>query len=440
MAGKKKNRRRKGKFSLSPPLLLPIFAVVLLAVLLLRLLPVRGVVLRAQNVEYTEKARIYAFRDEEYTTFTTTDTLSFNLKEGEIASAYTVLADGYKIRSTKFLQEKIEALEFMINNPRIASKTDLYELIIPAQARLNEIEDELSASSEPGAIELLTKETAELKEYIQMLKRCMQYIITPVSVLESLKWQNELKLSETSFPLTLYNLNFSVFGYIYYHLDGYEDEMNFDSLTLRKDDTLFDYLDHFSPSVKEPSETECVIRSVAADRAILAVRVHSSVYVKSEQSILERRDQIVSAYNVGAAGEYYSFLYSRPDILESYPELTVSLPSGKSISACAVDVIETENDRIYILLLRSNVEDVQNLRIDAGRLTTQSVRAYRVPESAIVEHGGKTYVTILSSGIMRSMAEVTVYDILDGYAILRTADNDELSSGMEVAVKGEYVQ
>ena len=427
-------------------------AVFLVAYLFLRALPDRTLFLSAETYTYTQEAKLYAFKDEDYAIFNSTNPVDFTYPEGTTLSASSVISPNYTIYTDKYLEQKIAAIDYMIAHPQMDTKWEFYvvasevnERIVSLKKQLDEAvsavneavnakDEAAKAEGEARKTELLNALSAAENERM-VLKRAMQYVFTPVSDLKVMKAQQEGLRGQLNIPLSYYNLNFSVYGKIYYSIDGYEDDMSIDiieSIT----DGYFDYLDRLAPGVSKEEGQYC-IRSAANDRMVVGVRVSGDTVYAREEDVLDEKDTIVNKYNIDKEGGYYHFIYRRLDILGEFPTMTVEMKDGTLLKGQVVDVLQNAGDKVYMLALRSGIDYMEGKRITDGKLQTQSVNAYVLPSSAVVDMQYAQYVTVITDATEKTPVKVTVFDYVGDNVILKVSDNPALSSGMEILKKGE---
>ena len=151
----------------------------------------------------------------------------------------------------------------MIENPSIDSKWEIYLLISEINDQIIAIDDKIDEAAlqeDEEEKKLLLAQRADLLTQTDIYKNAMQYIFTPTSELKGVLSDYKKLMDTEELPLTLNNLNFDVFGYIFYSKDGYEDILTMDMLELLPED-YFDYIDHITPNT-ELNSSQYIIKKL----------------------------------------------------------------------------------------------------------------------------------------------------------------------------------
>jgi hypothetical protein len=436
MAGKKKRKLRLNRRYM----LFLVLSLAILFYLLLRLIPEKTLLLETTSYAFSTDATVYAFKDEDYIILNSSEMINMLVEEGTDVSGSEVLSDNYVITDKTYLQEKIDALEFMIENPSIDTKSEIYQKISDLEDEIRSIETQINEATDESAKTDLEGQKKDLLEQIVVLRRAQQYVFTTVDDMEQIKSTYEKELNQDSFPLTLDNLNFDVFGYLYYTRDGYEDVMNIDNLD-DVDYSYFTMLDTFEPDSTLDVD-EYILKSCATDHIILAVRIETDEDITKLDSVLSYKENLINAYNMDQEGGYYRFLLSRVDLLSKFPSMTVTTEDGTEITGDVIDVVNEEDEsgtgRVLLMVVRENISYFSDKTIFSGSLQTYSSNFYIVPSSAVVTDDNGSYVTVVSDyNKIKKVVSVEVYTYVDGKAFLKVSDNPSLSTGTEIMQKGE---
>ncbi len=410
-------------------------AVLFLGYLIMRMIPDETVILRAETVIISEGAKLYSFKEEDHTKITTSSPVNIIAEEGTSLSATDLISDNYRIRSKEFIEEKIKSITFMIDNPSINTKWEVYEKIIAVRDEINALTEQFNNTEDESVRSSIQEKIRELRSEESVLKGATQYVVTPLSEMYNIRYRYSVMLEEETLPLNLYNLNFSVFGYISYETDGYEDVMNIISLE-GIDEEYFHYLDRLSPDAEKTEGNTYIIRSTARDRAIIAALVDKDTVVPDEESAKKRKSDIINRYNTDQSGGYYSYLYDRVDLLIQFPEISVKTYEGNVIDGYLVDMIDCGDKKAAIIALRGEIDRLSDERIENGELQTESFRAFVVSKDSIVEKDGKTYVIRLKGGSAKEALEVVVDRYTGKTAILRASKNPSLTNKTEILLDG----
>lgn len=417
-------------------LFLAIFSVFFLGYQIIRLIPDKTVILRSENVIISEEATLYTFKEEDYTKITTSSPINIIVEEGTCLSAADVISDNYRLRSKDFIKEKIESVTYMIENTDISTKWEVYEQIILVRDEINLLTEKLLMAQTESETEKINSEIKALKKQEDILQGAVQYVITPLSEMYNIRAKYNSMLDSDTLPLTLYNLNFTVFGNIYFSTDGYEDAMSIVSLESMKEG-VFGYVDSFVPAGEQTRDNTYILKSTSKDKTVIAALVPSDTVIPSEAEALELKSDIINRYNTDQSGGYYSYLYDRVDKLVEFPTLSVKSADGDIITGHIVDVLDCGDKKAAVLLLRDDIEKTNNMRIEKGELQTQSFRAYVINSSAVVSHEGKDYIIKLAGGSAKVPVEIIVDRYVDGKAVLRASDNPSLTNKTEILLKGD---
>ena len=417
------------------------FAVTALIVvyLIIAILPDKSVFLQAEDYVFTEDAKIYVFKQQEYILINSSDEIHFLIEEGADVAASSVLSEDYSIKTHEHLQNKIDAVEFMIENPSIDSKWEIYLRISEINDQIILIDDQIDEAvlqEDDEQKKILLEQRAELLTQVDIYKNAMQYIFTPTSELKGVLKDYQKLMNTEELPLTLNNLNFNVFGYIFYTKDGYEDILTMDMLELFPED-YFNYIDHITPN-KELNPSQYIIKSCATDRVIIGIRIDGDTDIISEQLAIDRKNKLLNENNMDKEGGYYNFLFQRIDLLTSFPELTVTFKDNTSIKGYFVDVIQEDGDKILMVALRRNISYFNDKTITSADLHLETSSCYAVPLSSIIETKNGSYITVVSNySLYTEVIPVSVYKTEGDTALLKVSENPDLDNGTEVLIEGE---
>ena len=440
----KKTKKRKIRFRPSTAQITAAAAAVLIITYLaIRFLPAETLFIYSERYVYSENADLFIFKQEEYVILTDQQSIKFNVDEGDKIAGSTELSSDYKVHGDVYIQQKIKAIDYILSkSPRFQSKEEIYGEVQKLDVKISELNDVLAASAWETMTEneksVYINEMNDLNEQRQIILRSVQYIYTPDEELREIKKTCTGMLGSRQVALNAYNLNLSVYGNIYFSLDGYEDVMTFHNIE-NFDQEYLNYLLGYAPKKQQSEGGRYVIKSSASDKILLALRVSKDCYVESEEKCRELYQSNTIRYDMDKQGGYYEFLFRRIDILAYYPKMTVVLNSSDSAEGHLVNVIETETHKILVIAVRDNIKNLQQQkRIDKAKAETQSFNAFVVPASAVTEHNYSEYVTVLTNSNVRKSVKVSVYDYSGGKAVLKISDNSGLKNGDEILAVGEY--
>ncbi len=436
-----RNKRKKRRIRFRPKKMQLLFfaiALVIFMFLLSRMLPDKTVFLKSEKYNITADTKCYTFKQEEYIIINSTDAVNFLYSEGTDISASAVLSDNYFINSNEYIHQKIKAVDFMLANPTIDTKEEFYQFLSEVNARISTLDtainEAVEKNDETAKNDLLAQKDEAVKELF-VLKRAMRYIFTPMTDLKQVKAEYESQLNMKDMPLTLDNLNFTIFGYIFYSIDGYEDALNMDVLPTVTDG-YFNYVDRIKP-VKKTETGKYIIRSCATDRIVVGIRLPKDVFVSSETGVTEKRDELNGIYNMDKEGGYYHFLFRRIDILDSFPTVTFTTEDKTVLTGNVVDIVMNEDDKVLITALRSNISYFADKNIFKAELNTESYDCYIVPKSSVVETKDGSFITVIKDAASKETIEVQIFKKTGNKVYLKIDDNTELKDGMEILSKGD---
>ncbi len=411
---------------------------VIFAYFIIKMIPEPSVFLQAELTSFSVPAKVYAFKDEEYVIVNSTEAINFLCKEGDKVSASTLLADNYTLSTNVYVNKKLKVLDFVLHNPSITTKEQIYAVVADYNKKSAELDAQIAestAAADSEKTKQLASEREAVQEELYVLKRAMQYVYNS-SYDNSLIRENVASmLGRSDIPLTLENLDFSLFGNIYYSIDGFETSMNFDSLST-VDIAALDNLDMMSP-VKSKNDGKYYIKSSAGDRMVLLLRVDENTFVADEEAVNSYYSKLCDRYSMDAEGGYINFIFRRVDILNNFPDFELVTEEGSAYKGNIIQVINTqEEDKIIVMALRDDVIAFADKRIFTAKAQTESFWCHSVPASCVYNYNGKTYVNVLENAGTKVPTEVTVYKTEGNTAYLKTNENEALGSGDEIILKG----
>ena len=407
--------------------------------LIIAILPDKSVFLQAEEYVFTADAKIYIFKQQEYILINSNEDIHFLVKEGTDVAASSVLSEDYYIKTKEHLQNKIAAVEFMIQNPSIDSKWEVYLLISEINDQIILIDDQIDeavSQEDEARKKTLLEQRADLLTQTEIYKDAMQYIFTPTSELKGVLKDYQKLMNTEELPLTLNNLNFNVFGYIFYAKDGYEDILTIDMLESLPED-YFDYIDHITPNT-ELNSSQYIIKSSATDRVIISIRVDGDTNIISEQSVTDLKNKLLNENNMDKEGGYYNFLFQRIDLLTGFPDLTVTFEDSTTMQGYFIDVIQEGEDKIFLVAIRKNISYFNDKTIESADLHLETSSCYAVPLSSIVETEYGSYITVVSNySLYTEVIPVSVFKTEGDTVLLKVSENPNLNNGTEVLIEGE---
>lgn len=177
------------------------------------------------------------------------------------------------------------------------------------------------------------------------------------------------------------------------------------------------------------TETEA-LRIVNNDHAFALTTVSDDTIIQDLDTVKELKQQ----YSEGLKNsEYYNMLITRVDRLRLYPEISFDY-DGKEYPAYLIDVVEEEDKKILVLMLKEYLAELSTLNKINCEINVQKFSSYILPQSSIIYNEDKTYVEVLRKGYFPQEIEININKIEKGKAILNIDNNPELKAGMTIKV------
>lgn len=414
-----------------------LIAFVVFAYLIINIIPIRTTFVEEEKHGFEEEGKVYVFRDEEYVVINSYEKINFIVDEGTKISASTLLSDNYTISTNRYLEEKIEVIDFMLDNYGIDS-AGINRKIFDAQSSIEDLTsklDEAISASDGNSSKEYSDKIEELQHSIEVMDKALQYEFTSYEELENLKSECRSMLGRTDIPLTAGNLGFSVFGSVYYSIDGYENTMNFDRL-YNVDTEFLQKADKLFPSIAS-GDNRYFVKSTSDNRVVLVIRLPADAELSDEEACGRIYDSIMNDYDMKSEGGYFKFIFKRIDLLNIFPAISITTPDGTVLDGELVKVEKTDEEKLLYMALRSNVAAIAGERIFIGKVCTQTRDCYVINKSCIYEKDGKQYVTRINNGSNSEQVEVKVFCSEGNKAYLIADENEKLSYGDEIKLKGK---
>lgn len=434
--GKKKISRLKIKKSTAAYLLA---AAAILIYLTAKMLPERTVFIYAEKKTAYENVKIYTFKEEEYVYIDSDSNIDFLYDAGTKVSASTVLSDDYTINTDVYLNQKIAIIDYMLANPELDTREKMYARMSGIRAQLEALDyqiDEAESKADIEAKRVLMAQRQEYQNLYDILKGAMQYILTQDDALYALRSEYAAMIGGGGIPLTLGNLNFTVFGYLSYATDGYENAMNFDNL-LSVDAAYLDTIDQMTPIGSENLD-KYVVKSTATNKIVLVFALPLDTAVTGEVAAVDRYDALYSSYDIdGEEGGYYQFLFRRIDLLNGFPAISIKLKDDNIYSGYLINIQRNENEKLVFVAFRDDIGAFLSLRLFNADVATETYSGFVIPKSCLSKESDIYYITVLTGAAEKQKVAVTVYKESGNNVILRCEDNPDLVSGTEILYRGK---
>jgi hypothetical protein len=413
----KKTNRRKFRLTASQIVYVAVSAMIIVY-LTIKLIPVPTLILQAQPYTYYETAKAYFFKREEYAVLSNKLETPL-IPEGEKITPFT------KISNTPYSNpsQKTLAKAYLLEHPEITEKKQLYEEIVS-------LDDSINASSDIAAInEMFTKKSMLLRavNYVGLVSREEQVLVTDDDILE-VSQNGELCFS---------SLNFSMSGYVYYSIDGYEDLCDYNLAGFVDIDSL-NRIDKLKTEKLVPNEMN-FIKSSSNDRLLVALRLPISSVFSFEASVKKIYDSTFEARELKSMTDYYELIFQNTDLFSSFPTVELTLTSDlERFNASVVSVREynDKKEKVIMLAVKERITNLNERRIETAELLALKFDAYVLPTSVLTKQGDKYFISLMQRSRAIEVREVAVYDFLDDRVILRAKDNTHLSNGQQILLSG----
>ncbi len=403
------------------------------AYLIIQMLPMRSSFVALQNHTFTEAAKAYVFKNEEYVILNSAEKINFLVDESEKISASTLLSDNYKLSTNYYIKEKIETIEYVINNEDI-SVSSLNRQISNARAECEDINRSLQNGATPIEEKKAADRLYELQHNIYIMKRAKQYTYATNEELNELLAKYKDMLTSSDIPLTADNLNFTVFGSVYYTIDGYENYLNFEELNYL-DVNYLNEIDSLSTN-KNLSNDSYVLKSSSSSSAVVVLRLPNDVYVNGEEACMRIYADILENYDMDSEGGYFEFIFRRIDLLNIFPAFKFETSSGMLYDGELIKVSYYDNEKLLYVALRNDVLSLSGSRLLSAYAHVDSYDCYVIEKNCIFDKDGKSYVRAVKNGQNEEVIEVNVYAYENGKAYLKVSENENISDGDEIKLRG----
>lgn len=433
---KKKIKRFKIKKSTAAYLLI---AAAVLVYLTFKMLPERTVFICSEKNTTYSNVKMYTFKEEEYVYIDSDTKINFLYDEGTKISASTVLSNDYTINTDVYLNAKIKIIDYMLANPELDTREEVYLRMSDIRAQLKQLDyqiDEAESKADVETKRTLMNQRQTLQEQYAILKGAMQYILTQDESLYTLRSEYESMLGSGNIPLTLGNLNFTVFGYLSYVTDGYENTMNFDNL-LSVDSAYLDDIDQMSP-IGSANLDSYVIKSSSTNKTVLVFALPLDTEVSGEVTVIDRCNNLYASYDIdGEEGGYYQFLFRRIDILNTFPTISIKMKDGSIYKGYLINIQRNESEKLLFVAFRNDVSVFSDLRLFNADVATETYSCFIIPKTCLSKDGDVYYVTAITATAEKQKIPVVVYQESGLNVILRCEDNPDLTSGAEILYRGK---
>lgn len=403
------------------------------AYLIIQMLPMRSSFVVLQNHTFTEAAKAYVFKNEEYVILNSAEKINFLVDESEKISASTLLSDNYKLSTNYYIKEKIETIEYVINNEDI-SVSSLNRQISNARAECEDINRSLQNGATPIEEKKAADRLYELQHNIYIMKRAKQYTYATNEELNELLAKYKDMLTSSDIPLTADNLNFTVFGSVYYTIDGYENYLNFEELNYL-DVNYLNEIDSLSTN-KNLSNDSYVLKSSSSSSAVVVLRLPNDVYVNGEEACMRIYADILENYDMDSEGGYFEFIFRRIDLLNIFPAFKFETSIGMLYDGELIKVSYYDNEKLLYVALRNDVLSLSGSRLLSAYAHVDSYDCYVIEKNCIFDKDGKSYVRAVKNGQNEEVIEVNVYAYENGKAYLKVSENENISDGDEIKLRG----
>ena len=432
-----KSQKKRKRYKASPILLVIIGAIIISLIVLPKLRAVNRTIL-LNHTEYTtyEDCTGYMFMEEDYITLESDTKINFLVEEGAKISPRLLLADNYKVRTNSYITEKLNTVNYILENSDSISPEQIYsdmqhiiDKIAIVQKQLDNAIDDKNSDRK----DTLLRQYEELSTQFENLKNLLAYATLSTNKLQIEKDNLNALLTQTEHNLTAQNINFTINGVISYSKDGYEDVLNIHNIGNISDEFI-ENIDDMKVHTRL-EDNEYFIKSSQKDETIIVLKLPIDAEIQDEYEIIKRK-MSVTAENELTTG-YYDFIYKRADIKNLFPTCTMTIDDA-TIHSHIIDIVYS-NEYKYALLFATNPFELGSAdRIFDATLELNSYKAYIIPSSSISTENGETYIHQVSGSSYSKAIKVVVHKYDNGNAILKVSQNPNLYNDIEILTRGEW--
>ncbi|MBC3804717.1 hypothetical protein GH808_09775 [Acetobacterium fimetarium] len=366
-----------------------------------------------EKEEYTEsyKTEMYFFKDIDYRILDSFTASDLSLVEGEKANGYKVLTNTPKAVNVDYLNEQIKVIDTIISEAYYNNWGRIVGDIVTNYQGMTSI------TSQIGETE---------RERKKFLVESVQYMGLDLNALQAKRQKYVDLLGGQARSITLSDLGMLSSGYVYTSIKPVEKTL---------DENMLPYINTaFLDSVsKIDQESESLFKVVNNDHVYVAFTIPKNKSIMGEDEVLSLKAEMMGISDNGINQEYYDFLIKRIDQLYYYPELRFEY-NKKVYSGYFVDSITEGNQKMIVLMVKDYVNDFSDAVIGDTEIYIQDYNAFKIPKSAVFEEAGDTKINIVTKGYFNESLPVAVEKYSNGDAILKTADNPNLNSGMRISI------
>ncbi len=324
-----------------------------------------------------------------------------NYPEGTKVSGYDVLTSSPKVLNQDFLNNRITSLQNLINSG-VYNNWDEYS---------KQLFETINNSSlfNPQNLDYFKQTACYAPSSLEELQKKLE-------IFTGLNTGSPIELTLTTFGI-------QDTGFIFSGISEYDQLANEAVLGQINNETLKD-ITNFDTSISN------ALKLVNSDHFFSLCSVPTDSLIQGEDITKELKDKYSQGLN---NSEYYNMLITRVDRLRDYPQLSFNY-KNQNYPSYLIDVIQEDSNKILVFILKDYLNTIANENKIKADLEIQNLKAYKIPQSAIIEKDNKTYIQLLEKGYFTEEVEVHVTSYDKGNAILSLNDNPDLNSGTSIKI------
>ena len=356
-----------------------------------------------ETYHYTVGARLYEFKTVDYVIV---DGLSGikNVKNGTKVNGYSPLTTTTGMINTHYLQNQINTLSKMETDQTYNHRRETAESVIDRLGIL---------TRKKGQDSKFDDDTFKL-----YVSRYLPYNAADIKSKKALfAGLNDGKPKK----IVLHDLGMLASGFFYDNISGYDKVVN---------ENLLPYLSMNLLRQLNTTDrsTEAAVCIVGNDRIYAAFDIGSSDELISEGDVKALKKSYFGDDTNQKSEEYYKFLSERADVIYQYPQVTIH-KNGKAYKAYLVDIVEDGTARIGVVVIKDYLEDFANETVFNANVDIDNYRVYRIPRTAVLERGDKSYIHVIEKDFFDREQEIHVKKIDGGDVLLDPDENPNLTIG-----------
>ncbi|MEA4804745.1 Uncharacterised protein [Acetobacterium wieringae] len=366
-----------------------------------------------EKKEYTEsyKTEMYFFKDVDYRTLDNFQASDLSLMEGEKANGYKPLTNSPKVINTEYLNQQIAVIDTIIKEEYYNNWSRIVGDMVTNYQGISSITNQIGETE---------------RERKKFLIESVQYMGLDLAALQQKRQTLVGLLGGQPRNIALNELGLLSSGYVYTSIQPVEKALS---------ESMLPYINttFLKTASKVDQQSEGLLKVVNNDHIYVAFSMPSDMAIMGEAEVEALKTELMGTTDSGINQDYYEFLIKRVDQLYYFPKLRFKF-DDQVYSGYFVDVIDEGGQKIVVLMLKDYVNDFAKVVIGKSDVFIQDYSAYEIPKSAVYTIGDETLIDTVTKGYFSDSFPVVVEKYNNGYAVLRTDENPNLSSGMRISI------